>query len=71
MAEPTKTKRPKATPETGMEYVVARLTEPSTWAGILTIGAMFATGDLSSWLNPVTLPTLIAGVGLILSKDQK
>lgn len=52
-------------------YVVTRLLEPSTWAGILSIGAVFATGGVASWLNPSTLPVLISGIGLILAKEQK
>lgn len=50
---------------------IARLGEPSTWCGLLTIGAAVATGGLSTWLNPASLPYLTAGVGLILSKDSK
>lgn len=50
-------------------YVAQRLLEPSTWAGILTIGAALATGGFAEWLNPTTLPMLTAGVGLILNKE--
>lgn len=58
--------------EVGLQsYAVARLLEPSTWAGILSIGAVFATGSVASWLNPSTLPVLISGIGLILAKEQK
>lgn len=45
------------------------LLEKSTWCGLLTIGAALATGGLTSWLNPSTLPFLTAGVGLILTKE--
>lgn len=47
------------------------LTEPSTWCGLLTIGATLATGGLAAWLNPATLPALTAGVGLILAREAK
>lgn len=49
--------------------VLARLLEPSTWAGLLTIGTVVATGGVATWLNPSTLPVLLTGVGLVLSKD--
>lgn len=52
-----------------LSALLSRLTEPSTWAGLLTIGSALATGGLASWLNPETLPVLIAGVGLVLTKD--
>lgn len=72
-----KSAKPKAKPKPKIQRapVVAsffdRFSEPSTWAGILTIGATFATGGVSSWLNPTTLPALITGVGLILAKEAK
>lgn len=47
------------------------LLEPSTWAGLLTIGATLATGGTAEWLNATTLPTLLAGIGLILTKEAK
>lgn len=52
-----------------LSAMLSRLTEPSTWAGLLTIGSALATGGLASWLNPETLPVLVAGVGLVLTKD--
>lgn len=47
------------------------LCEKSTWAGLLTIGATFATGGAAGWLNEATLPPLLAGIGLILTKEGK
>lgn len=51
--------------------LLARLIEPSTWAGLLTIGSVFATGGVASWLNPTTLPSLLAGLGLIVVREPK
>jgi hypothetical protein len=56
-----------ATKRTVLEF----LTEKSTWAGLLTIGATFATGGAAGWLNAATLPSLLAGIGLILTKEGK
>lgn len=44
------------------------LKEKSTWCGLLTIGATLATGGTTAWLNVDTLPILMSGVGLILTK---
>lgn len=51
--------------------LVQRLLEPTTWCGLLTVGSSLATGGLAGWLNAGTLPTLVAGVGLILAKERK
>lgn len=45
------------------------LREPSTWAGILSIGAAFATGGVSALVNPATLSSIGAGLALILTKE--
>lgn len=45
------------------------LMEPSTWAGILSIGAAFATGGASALANPATLASIGAGLSLILTKE--
>lgn len=52
-----------------IDGVLARATEWSTWAGALTIGSVMATGGLASWLNPTTLPVLLAGLGLIAGRE--
>lgn len=52
-----------------LSRVAANMLQPTTIAGLLTIGATFATGGLASWLNPTTLPSLLAGVGLIFAQD--
>lgn len=58
-------------PRTFTQVLLARLTEASTWAGLLTIGATFATGEVAAWLSPTTLPVLIAGAGLVLTEEGK
>lgn len=45
------------------------LREPSTWAGILSIGAAFATGGASALADPATLSSIGAGLALILTKE--
>lgn len=47
------------------------LMEPSTWAGIMSIGAAFATGGASALANPATLSSIGAGLALILTKEGK
>lgn len=58
-----------ASNRSAVNYVFARLLEPSTWAGLLTLGAALATGGAAAWLNPQTLPVITAGIGLILNKE--
>lgn len=52
-----------------VSYVADRVKEPTTWMGLLSLGAAFATGGASTWLNPSTLPTLAMAVGMILGKE--
>lgn len=65
----------KATPvspaPTAKRSLADFLLEKSTWAGLLTIGATLATGGVAEWLNSTTLPVLIAGAGLVLTKEGK
>lgn len=65
----TKPATPRTSSVSADQYLLNRLREPSTWAGLLTLGAAFATGGAASWLNPETLPILTAGIGLILNKE--
>lgn len=45
------------------------LTEPTTWAGLLTVGAAIATGGMSVLVDPLLLTELGAGLALILAKE--
>lgn len=47
-----------------------RLTQPTTIAGLLTIGATVATGGTAGWLNADTLPALLSGLGLMVAPDR-
>lgn len=64
-----KTSVPKKPAGTFASSLLSRLKEPTTWAGILSLGAIFATGGTAGWLNPQTVPSLAAAVGLILAKE--
>lgn len=50
-------------------YWMSRLREPSTWLGLLAIGAIVATGDTAEWLNPENVSLIAAGLGLITTED--
>lgn len=78
MVDLTNTAKSKAKPkavkkitQSASSSLLARLLEPSTWMGLLTIGTVFATGGAAAWLNPQTLPVLGAGIGLILTKEGR
>lgn len=53
-----------------LTYVKKRAKEPSTIAGVLTLAATLATGGTASWLNPTTLPVILAGLGLVVTKEN-
>lgn len=61
--EPTK---PAAGKRRGVREL---LTEPTTWAGLLTAGAAIATGGMSVFMDPLLLTELGAGLALILAKE--
>lgn len=64
---PKRAEAPVAVEPTG-RGLVDFLKEKSTWCGLLTIGATFATGGTAAWLDVDTLPILMSGIGLILAK---
>lgn len=45
--------------------------EPSTWAGLLTIGSAVLTGGFSVLLTPATLAQVATGFALILTKEAQ
>lgn len=45
------------------------LREPTTWAGILTVGATIATGGVSVLTDPLMLSKIGAGLALVLAKE--
>lgn len=65
----TKPAATAAPDRSAVNYILARMLEPSTWAGLLTLGSAVATGGVAAWLNPQTLPVITAGIGLILNKE--
>lgn len=72
MIKPTKTavpRGPRAAKPKAKRSVGDYMREPSTWAGILSIGAAFATGGASALANPATLASIGAGLSLILTKE--
>lgn len=65
--------RKKATRKVFLEerpsYLKARLAEPSTWLGLLALGASVATGGLADWLNPTSAAAISSAMGLIFCKE--
>lgn len=45
--------------------------EPSTWAGILSIIAAIITGGTSTLTDPASLTSIGAGISLILAKEGR
>lgn len=45
------------------------LREPSTWAGLFTVGAAFLTGGASALTDPVLLSQIGAGLSMIALKE--
>lgn len=66
---PAGTRAPRATKAKVKRTVSDYMREPSTWAGILSIGAAFATGGASALANPATLASIGAGLSLILTRE--
>lgn len=68
----TKKSLPAATPATTdpAAYLRARLSEPTTWLGLISIlGNVLASGGLSL-LNPQLYAGLAAGAGLVLVPEK-
>lgn len=62
-------KKNQTAPKSFTSSLRERLSERSTWLGLLTLGASLATGDLASWLNTGTIPTVTSALGLIVLKE--
>lgn len=45
------------------------LSEPTTWAGFMTIAAALATGSISALTDPVILGQVGAGLALVLARE--
>lgn len=71
VTSPAQKQKAKRTATGVFDAIISRAAEPSTWAGVLTIGSVMSTGGVAAWLNPTTLPVLLAGLGLIASKDGR
>lgn len=63
-------KKPQQEAQPAPGYWHDRLKEPSTWLGILAIGAAFATGGTAEWLNATNIGILASGLGLVTTKDS-
>lgn len=46
-----------------------RLSEPTTWAGVLTVLAAAMTGGTSLLTDPTVLTQVAAGIALVLAKE--
>lgn len=73
MVKPNSTPSPRTATQEPKKRRTAgdMLREPSTWAGIFSICAAFATGGVSVLANPATLSSIGAGLALILTKEGK
>lgn len=45
--------------------------EPSTWAGVLSVIAAVITGGVSTFTDPALLTSIGAGISLILTKEGR
>lgn len=54
------------TPKRSIKQMV---TEPTTWAGLFTIGMAVATGGASLLTDPQLLAQVAAGLSLVLAKE--
>lgn len=68
MARATKTQPSTASPKP-QRSVREVLREPTTWAGLLSIGAAIATGGASALLDPSLCAQVGAGLALILARE--
>ena len=68
MARATKTPTVTVTPKpTRSAREILR--EPTTWAGVLSIGAAIATGGASALLDPGLCAQIGAGLALIFARE--
>lgn len=50
-------------------FSMERLSEPSTWGGILAVAAAIITGGASVLADPILLGQIAAGLGMVFSKE--
>lgn len=70
----TVAKKKKAKPATSplnktRRFSMERLSEPSTWGGILAVAAAITTGGASVLADPILLGQIAAGLGMVFSKE--
>lgn len=66
----TKKARPATSPSSETRrFSMERLSEPSTWGGILAVAAAITTGGASVLADPVLLGQIAAGLGMVFSKE--
>lgn len=62
-------KKPIATTPALTVSIRKRLSEPTTWAGILTVLTAAMTGGTSLLTDPTVLTQVAAGIALVLAKE--
>lgn len=64
-----KTKVVATVPATKTQRIKKKLSEGTTWAGLLTVAAAVASGGATVLTSPTLLTQIAGGIALILAKE--
>lgn len=55
--------------QTRSQQVKKKLSEPTTWAGLLTVAAAIASGGASVLADPAMLAQVASGIALVFARE--